>query len=98
MTRLSRPDSPRHVKTKTGRSRSSSPFALLTDWFLVNQVLTRLSRTSQTQTVSIDGRVIQEKSQITFGRTGSQRTSAESADVCERMAVLECRLRDHIAN
>src|SRR5450755_5045660 len=42
--------------------------------------------------------VVKQQAEIAFGRARSQRTGAESADVCERMAVLERSLRDHIAN
>jgi hypothetical protein len=42
--------------------------------------------------------VVEQQAEIAFGRARSQRTGSESADVCERMAVLERSLRNHIAN
>ena len=69
--------------------------------FPVNQIFAGLRGALQAAGVRAtvgQALVVEQQSEITLGCARGRGTGAESADVCERMAVLERSLRDHISN
>src|SRR5215471_16388070 len=83
---------------KKGGAEAPPLFNQRTGCFLVNQVFGGLDCAVDAQSMTVEFGTVEQESEIPFGGSWRQRTRAESADVCERMAELERSLRDHIAN